>query len=219
MSRETLGLPEHVWRYVVAHTPEEPALRACRERTATHAKAEMQIAPEQGALMALFARMIGAKRYLELGTFTGYSSLSVLLAMGEGGHATCCDVSEEFTSEAKRAWAEAGVSERVDLRIGPALKTLRTLRDDGREGTYDLAFIDADKEPTLEYYEHCLALVRPGGLVMLDNCLHEGRVATPEDPGRYTKVMIQANARIREDTRADSVLIPIADGLHVAMKK
>lgn len=219
MSRETLGLDEKVWAYVLEHTPEHPALRACRERTANHTKPEMQIAPEQGRLMALFAQMLGAKRYLELGTFTGYSSLAILLAMGEDGHATCCDVSEQYTNEARAAWREAGVEKRVDLRIARALRSLEALRDEGREGTYDLAFIDADKEPTLEYYEHCLALVRPGGLVMLDNCLHEGRVATPDDPGRYTKVMCEANAFIYNDARVDSCLIPIADGLHVARKR
>jgi predicted O-methyltransferase YrrM len=139
--------------------------------------------------------------------------------MGDDGHATCCDVSEEFTGVARASWDAAGVSDRVDLRIAPALRTLQALRDEGNEGTYDLAFIDADKEPTLEYYEHCLALVRPGGLVMLDNCLHEGRVATPEDPGRYTKVMREANAFMQNDERTDATLIPIADGLHVARKK
>ena len=169
--------------------------------------------------MALFAQLLGAKRYLELGTFTGYSALAVLLAMGEEGSATCCDVSETYVEDAKRAWREAGVEDRVDLRIAPALRTLKALRDEGKDNTYDLAFIDADKEPTLEYYEECLALVRPGGLVMLDNCLHDGRVATPEDPGRYTTVMRTANDTIQNDDRVDATLIPIADGLHVARKR
>lgn len=219
MSRDTLGLDARVWKYVLQHTPEHPALQACRERTAQHERAEMQIAPEQGRLMGLFAQLMGATSYLEVGTFTGYSCLATMLAMGDTARATCCDVSEEFTTLARQAWDEAGVADRVDLRIAPALKTLQLLRDEGLENTYDLAFIDADKEPTLEYYEHCLALVRPGGLVMLDNCLHEGRVATPEDPGRYTKVMIQANAFIQSDERTDATLIPIADGLHVARKR
>ncbi|MEM1424241.1 MAG: class I SAM-dependent methyltransferase, partial [Planctomycetota bacterium] len=208
-----------VWRYVCDHTPEHPALRACRERTAEHPRAEMQIAPEQGGLMALLTRLIGAQRYLEVGTFTGYSALAVTLAMGDTGHATCCDVSEEFTDLAQRSWDEAGVRERIDLRIAPALDTLDALRSEGRENAYDLAFIDADKQPTLAYYEHCLALVRPGGLVMLDNCLHEGRVADPDDLGTTSTVMREANAFFQRDPRVEATLIPIADGLHVARKK
>ena len=219
MSRDTLGLDENLWRYVCEHTPEHPALKACRERTAKHDRAEMQIAPEQGRLMALLAQLLGAKRYLEVGTFTGYSALAVTLAMGEEGRATCCDVSEEYTALAEQAWTEAGVRDHIDLRIAPALRTLQALRDEARENTYDLAFIDADKEPTLDYYEHCLALVRTGGLVMLDNCLHEGRVANPDDTGRVTKVMREANAFFLHDDRVESTLIPIADGLHIARKK
>lgn len=219
MSRETLGLPEHVWRYVAEHTPEDPSLKACRERTERHPKAEMQIAPEQGRLMGLLAQLIGAKRYLEVGTFTGYSSLAVVLAMGEGGEATCCDVSEEWTTDARQAWSEAGVEDRVDLRIAPALDTLAALRAAGREGAYDMAFIDADKEPTLDYYEACLALTRPGGLVLIDNVLNEGRVADADDESPNAVTMRAVNDFLQSDERVDATLIPIADGLHVARKR
>ncbi len=219
MSRETIGLPEDVWRYVADHTPEHPALRACRERTAQHPKAVMQIAPEQGRLMACFAQLTGATRYLEVGTFTGYSSLAVLLAMGGEGRATCCDVSAEYTEEARRAWTEAGVADRVDLRIGPALDTLAGLIEAGHTGSYDMAFIDADKPPTLEYYEHCLALVRPGGLVMIDNVLNDGRVADADDKSTNAVTMREVNTFLQQDERVDATLIPIADGLHVARKR
>jgi predicted O-methyltransferase YrrM len=219
VSRSTLGFDDAVWRYVLEHTPEHPALRACRETTASHAKSEMQIAPEQGRLMGLFAQMLGAKRYLEVGVFTGYSCLAVLLAMGEEGTATCCDVSDEYVKLAREAWEEAGVGGKVEVRLGDATETLAELEAEGRAGVYDLAFIDADKEPTPVYYERCLALVRPGGLVMIDNVLAGGRVADPSDDHAEAVTMRLVNDDVLRDERVDATLIPIADGLLVARKR
>jgi predicted O-methyltransferase YrrM len=191
---------------------EHPALAALRERNAKLPEASLQIGPEQGALLALLVGLIGAGRILEIGTFTGYSSTAMALSLPDGGTITCLDVSREWTDLARRTWEEAGVADRVDLRIGPAHESLATLQDD----TYDLAFIDADKERYDAYYEGCLRVVRPGGLIAIDNTLRHGRVADPTATDAGDVAVRELNAKIAADERVDMVLLPIADGLTLA---
>ena len=212
MTNRTLTLSDELVAYVRrVGVREHPVLADLREDTARLPMARMQIAPEQGAFMALVVRLIGARRILEIGTFTGYSSTAMALALPEEGRITCLDVSEEWTDRARRAWADAGVADRVDLRIGPAVETLAALEDDA----FDLAFIDADKTSYDAYYEGCLRVVRPGGLILIDNVLQGGRVAEPSDDENV--IAIQAlNERIATDERVDMTLLPVADGLTMA---
>jgi caffeoyl-CoA O-methyltransferase len=179
----------------------------------------MQIAPEQGALFAILVELLGARKCLEIGTFTGYSSLAVMLAMPADGRMVCCDVSEEYTATARRYWAEAGVADRVDLRIAPAVETLDALIAEGRSGTFDLAFIDADKSGYPAYYERCVELVRPGGLITLDNVLWSGDVADPRVDDRDTQTLRQVNETIAGDPRVHHVMLAIADGMTIARKQ
>jgi predicted O-methyltransferase YrrM len=177
--------------------------------------ARMQIAPEQGAFMALLVRLTGARRILEIGTFTGYSSTAMALALPEDGRVTCLDVSREWTDRARRAWKDAGVSDRVELRLGPAVESLASLDADA----YDLAFIDADKPAYDAYYEGCLRVVRPGGLILIDNVLQGGRVAEPAEDDESVRVIRALNAKIATDARVDHVLLPLADGLTLARRR
>jgi predicted O-methyltransferase YrrM len=197
---------------------EHPLLRRLREETASHPRAIMQIAPEQGQFFQLLVKLIGAKKTLEIGVFTGYSSLAVALALPPGGRVIACDVSEEYTSVARRYWEEAGVAHKIDLRIAPAAQTLEQLLEEGGEAVYDFAFIDADKTAYDDYYELCLRLVRPGGLIVLDNMLYHGTVPGCEEHGADTAALRVLNAKIGDDPRVTSILLPIADGLTLAMK-
>ncbi len=212
MTNRTLTLSDELVAYVRrVGVREHPVLADLREDTARLPMARMQIAPEQGAFMALLVRLIGARRILEIGTFTGYSSTAMALALPDDGRITCLDVSEEWTARARRAWADAGVADRVDLRLGPAVESLAALENDA----FDLAFIDADKTSYDAYYEGCLRVVRPGGLVLIDNVLQGGRVAEPS--GDENVAAIQAlNDRIATDERVDMTLLPVADGLTMA---
>ena len=169
----------------------------------------MQVAPEQGAFLTLLARVTGARRVVEVGTFTGYSALCLARGLPEGGELLCCDVSEEWTDVARRAWADAGVADRVDLRLAPATETLATLDD----GSFDLAFIDADKTGYDAYYSGCLRVVRPGGLILIDNTLQDGRVADDTADDENARAIRTLNDRIAGDERVDAVLLPLADGL------
>ena len=191
---------------------EHPALARLRAETASMAEASMQIGPEQGALLALLVQLIGARRVLEIGTFTGYSSTAMALALPADGRITCLDVSREWTDRARITWEEAGVAERVDLRLGPAAASLAALDDDA----YDLAFIDADKVGYDEYYEGCLRVVRAGGLVVIDNTLQDGRVADAAASDANVVAIRALNAKIAADERVDHVLLPLADGLTLA---
>ena len=191
---------------------EHPALARLRAEAARMAEASMQIGPEQGALMALLVRLTGARSILEIGTFTGYSSTAMALALPPDGRITCLDVSREWTDRARIAWDEAGVGDRVDLRLGPAPASLAALDDDA----YDLAFIDADKIGYDTYYEGCLRVVRPGGLVMIDNTLQGGRVADPSANDANVEAIRALNAKIAGDERVDHVLLPLADGVTLA---
>jgi len=193
--------------------------RRLRERTAKLPNAGMQISPDQGQLMALLALSIGAKRALEVGVFTGYSALCVAEALPEDGKLVACDISEEYTAIGKPFWQEAGVAGRIDLRIGPAIDTLHKLLGEGQNGTFDMAFIDADKSHYEEYYEACLQLIRAGGLILIDNVLWGGSVADPKKTDADTAAIRELNAALHQDRRIDLSLIPIGDGLTVARKR
>jgi predicted O-methyltransferase YrrM len=198
---------------------EHPLLARLREETANHPRAIMQISPEQGQFFQFLVTLTGAWNALEIGVFTGYSSLAVALALPIAGHLTACDISEEYTSVARRYWAEAGVAGKIDLRIAPAADTLEQLLREGRAASYNFAFIDADKTSYDRYYELCLQLVRPGGLIALDNMLYHGTVPGDEDHGPDTAALRALNAKIGKDERVTACLLPIADGIMLAVKK
>jgi caffeoyl-CoA O-methyltransferase len=197
---------------------EHPALARCRGETAKLPNAMMQIGPDQGAFMALVAKLIAAKRYLEIGTFTGYSALAVALALPADGKVVACDVSREFTDKARGFWKEAGVENKIDLRLGPALDTLDRMIA-ANEPPFDFAFIDADKSNYDGYYERALKLVRTGGLIALDNMLWSGQVANPKATDADTSALRALNARIHGDERVDMVLAAIGDGVMLARKR
>ena len=216
MANRTINLTDEVVDYVHRFgVREHPVLAALREQTAPMAQAGMQIGPDQGAFMALLVKLTGAKRILEIGTFTGYSSTAMALAMPADGRMTCLDVSREWTDIARQAWADAGVADRVELRLAPAAETLATLGDD----SFDLAFIDADKPGYDAYYEECLRVVRPGGLILIDNVLWSGRVADPAEADENTRMIRALNEKVAADERVDHVLLPLADGLTMARRR
>ena len=217
MSSGSIGLSEAVNAYLERFGVREPeVLRRLREETARMPESQMQIAVEEGALLALLVQLLGARRVLEVGTFTGYSSTAMALALPPHGRIVCCDVSKEFTDVARRTWADAGVADRVELHIGPALDTLDALLEEGAAGTFDLAFIDADKGNYAGYYERSLRLVRSGGLIAIDNVLWSGRVADPANQDESTLAIRALNAAIATDERVDVAMVPIADGLTLA---
>jgi predicted O-methyltransferase YrrM len=214
VSTRSIGLSDELHAYLLKVGVREPMiLQRLREETAALPESRMQISPEQGAFMAMLVGLIGARRYLEVGTFTGYSSLAVAMAMPADGRLTCCDISREWTDVARRYWTEAGVAERVDLRLGPAIMTLDTLLSDGAGGSYDFAFLDADKATYAAYYERILELLRPGGLLAIDNVLWSGRVIDPEVVDEDTQAIRDLNAALATDERVDIVMVPIADGV------
>lgn len=218
MSSGSIGLSDEVNAYLERVGVREPdVLRHLRERTALMPEAQMQIAVEEGALLGMLVKLLGARQILEVGTFTGYSSTAMALALPPGGRIVCCDVSQEYTDVARRAWSEAGVADRVELRLGPAIETLDTLLAGGAAGTFDLAFIDADKPNYASYYERCLQLARPGGLIAIDNVLWSGRVADPADNDGSTVAIRELNAAIAADQRVDVAMVPIADGVTLAL--
>lgn len=220
MSRKTLNLTESLYDYVLdASLREHPVARRLREETAQLAESNMQSAPEQGQFMALLARLLGARRTLDIGVFTGYSALCVALALPDEGRVVALDVSEEWTAIGRRYWAEAGVADRVDLRLAPALDTLDRLLADGEAGRFDFAFIDADKQAYPDYYERALELMRPGGVIAVDNVLQNGTVADPDNTEPNTEAIRAFNADLHADGRIHLSLLPIADGLTLAMKK
>jgi O-methyltransferase len=210
-------IDERVHAYLQAHQPpEHPELTALRLATQSHPEARMQITPEQGHLLALLVKLTGGRHVLEIGTFTGYSALAMALAMPPDGQLIACDISAEWTSIGQPFWRKAGLAGRIDLRIGPALDTLKRLEADGGAGRFDLAFIDADKPGYDAYYEVCLRLVRPGGVIALDNMLRRGRVADPSNTEPDTVALRALNTKFATDERVDRVLLPIASGMTLA---
>ena len=216
MSRR-LAIDDALYDYLLAHgTRETEVQRRLRAETATIRGAGMQISPEQGQLMALLVRLIGAKRALEIGTFTGYSALTVALALPPDGRLICCDVNEAWTEVARRHWEAARVAAKIELRLAPALETLAELRAQRQDASFDFAFIDADKDNYDAYYEHCLVLVRSGGLIAIDNVLWSGRVLDAKDRSADTKALRALNAKLKDDLRIDLTMVPIGDGLTLA---
>jgi predicted O-methyltransferase YrrM len=215
-----LQITDELHRYLVDHSVREPAVLArLRTATASLPQAQMQIGPEQGQLMALLAKLVGAKRCIEVGVFTGYSSLAVALALPEDGRILACDVSEQWTAIARRFWREAGVEHKIELKLQPAVRTLEDLLAAGETGRYDFAFVDADKPAYDTYYELLLKLLRPGGLMALDNTLWSGAVADPDEREPNTVALRALNEKLHRDERIDLSLLPVGDGLTLARKR
>jgi len=214
MSKGSIGLSEELNAYLIEMGSREPeVLGQLREETAVMPQAGMQIAVEQGAFLAMLVKLLDARKLLEVGTFTGYSSTAMALALPPDGRIVCCDVSKEFTDIARRTWAAAGVEDRVELRLAPALETLDALLSGGAAGTFDLAFIDADKTNYAGYVEGCLRLVRSGGVIAIDNVLWSGRVIDAAETDEDTQAIRDLNAALARDERVDIVMVPIADGV------
>ena len=220
MASRTLNLTDRVYKYLVAHSVRDQAiLKALREETAKLPQAMMQISAEQGQFMALLVELIGARRTIEVGTFTGYSALVVAQALPADGKVIACDVSEEFTSIARRYWARAKVDKKIDLRLAPAIQTLDKLLAGGGAGRYDFAFIDADKSNYDGYYERCLKLLRRGGLIAIDNVLWDGKVADRKANDKDTRAIRALNKKLKDDRRVTLSMVPIGDGLTLAHKR
>jgi predicted O-methyltransferase YrrM len=221
MSRSTLGLPDELQLYLQTYgVRESDARRMIRDETADHPSSNMQIAAEQGELMALLARIVGASKALEVGVFTGYSALCVAEALPPDGLLVACELNEDYARKAEEVWNRGGVADRIELRLGPAVETLEKLVDEGHSNSFDFAFIDADKEPYVDYYELCLKLVRPGGIVLVDNVFASGRVVDSSADGEPpVEAIRRLNELVHKDDRVDATIIPIADGLTLARKR
>jgi predicted O-methyltransferase YrrM len=222
MSSRTLNLDDNLRQYLLDHgLREHPQQLALRAATRTHPLAGLQISPEQGALMQLLVKLMGARRTLEIGVFTGYSALTVALALPQDGYLLACDINAETTAIGLPYWDRAGVARKIDLVLGPAQATLEARLARGEAGSYDFAFIDADKASYDIYYEHCLNLLRPGGLIAIDNVLWSGRVSRAVEPGQDpdTASLRQLNAKLHLDERVDLSMVPIGDGLTLARKR
>ena len=209
----TNDLRDYLWEKGMK---EHSALEELREETSKLPESMMQICPEQGALMANLIRLMSAKKTIEIGTFTGYSALAVALALPEDGKIVACDISEEWTSIGRKKWEQAGVADKIDLKIGPALRTLEGLLEDGQEGSFDFAFIDADKANYLDYYKMCLKLVRKGGVVAIDNVLWSGAVINPDINDVDTLAIRELNEFLAQDERVSLSMVPVGDGLTLA---
>ena len=219
MAARNLPLDGKLEQYLVAHSVREhPVQRELREATAGMKDAGMQIGPDQAQFMQLLVKAIGARRTIEIGVFTGYSALAVALALPQDGRIVACDVSGEWTSMGRRYWEKAGVAGKIDLRLQPALRTLDELLAAGEEGRFDFAFIDADKGGYMDYYERCMRLVRRGGIIAIDNTLWSGRVADAAEDDGDTRAIRSLNDRLRDDARIALSLLPVGDGLSLALK-
>jgi predicted O-methyltransferase YrrM len=219
MSRRTLDLNAQLYDYLLANSlREHPAQVALRAATRNHPAAGMQISPEQGQLMALLVKLIAAKNAIEIGVFTGYSALTVALALPPDGRLLACDLSDEYTRIGRPFWHEAGVAQKIELKLAPAIETLDARLAQGGAGTYDFAFIDADKTGYDAYYERCLQLVRAGGLIAIDNVLWDGAVAKPADSDD-TRALQALNRKLHRDERIDVAMLPVGDGLTLARKR
>jgi predicted O-methyltransferase YrrM len=220
MANTTIGLSDELAAYVIKVGTREPEVLArLREETAALPQHGMQIAPEEGAFLAMLVELTGARRCIEIGTFTGYSSTAVALALPEDGQLVCCDVSEEWTSLARKYWVEAGVADKIDLRVAPAAETLDQLLADGGQAAYDFAFVDADKTGYDGYYERLLRLVRPGGLIAFDNTLWGGAVLEQDAQDADTRAIQALNSKLADDERITLCLLPVADGVTLARRR
>jgi predicted O-methyltransferase YrrM len=220
MSSRSFAVDPKVEEYVDSVNPVESALLGrLREETSKNPQAQMQIGAAQGQFMAMLAKLMGAKRYLELGVFTGYSSLVMATAMPEDGRVVALDISEEFTSVARRYWKEAGVDHKIDLRLAPALESLEKLIADGQSGTFDIAFIDADKVNLPAYFEACLKLVRAGGVILIDNVLWSGRILTANPEDEVNVALRSFNPTLKDRSDIEVLMLPIADGITMVRKR
>jgi predicted O-methyltransferase YrrM len=220
MARQTLGMSDPLYDYLLSVSLREPdILRRCREETAEMAMSTKQISPDEGQLLALLTRLSGARRTIEVGVFTGYSAMCVALAMPEDGRIIGCDIDEDWTVIARRYWQEAGIAHKIDLRLAPAGETLDDLIEAGLANHFDMAFIDADKSNYGLYYEQCMILVRPGGLILVDNVLWYGRVVDETYQDADTAAIRAINKMIYADKRVEICMVPIGDGLTIAYKR
>ncbi|MET1078055.1 MAG: class I SAM-dependent methyltransferase [Pseudomonas sp.] len=220
MTNRSLNLDEGLYQYLLdVSLRESPLLQRLRAETAALSVARWQIAPEQGQFMALLVQLTGARRLLEIGTFTGYSALCLAQAMPADGQLLCCDIDEQHTAIARRYWQEAGLAERIELRLAPALETLANLERSGQSGSFDLIFIDADKANYPSYLEHALVLLRTGGLLLFDNTLWSGRVLESNPESADTRAIQGLNRRLKNDQRLDLSLLPLGDGLTLCRKR
>ena len=219
MSSRNAFIEESIYNYLLENSLRElPILKKLREETQKMPLGRMQISPDQGQLMAMLVRLLAPKKILEVGTFTGYSSLVMALALPKNGKIVACDISEKYTLMAKRFWNEAGVADKIELRLGNATKTLDMIIDEGLSGTFDIAFIDADKESYKIYYEKCLELLHSGGLILIDNVLWYGRPADPDATDADTVAIREFNKFVYKDSRVDISLLSVGDGLTLARK-
>lgn len=217
MSARTIQMDDRLYSYVLKTMfRDNPVAAELRRRTAELPQRGMQISPEQGAVLDMLVKLVGARRVLEIGTFTGYSGLAIARALPADGRLVCCDVSQEWTDIAREAWKQAGVADKITLRIAPALDTLADLEQEGLAGGFDMAFIDADKPNYDAYYESCLRLVRPGGLIAIDNVLWGGSVANPAKDDANVNAIRALNEKVYKDERVDAALLPVGDGLTLA---
>jgi caffeoyl-CoA O-methyltransferase len=220
MSNKSIGLSDELHNYLLdVSLRESDVMQRLRAETAEHPESEMQIAPEQAQFLRFLVRLVGVRRSLEIGVFTGYSALAVAQELPTTGTLVACDVSEEYTEVARRYWREAGVADRIDLRITPAAEILSALLEDGQAGTFDFSFIDADKERYDTYYEQSLELLRPGGVIALDNVFRDGRVTDPDVEDESVRAIQRLNKKLHEDDRVDLSMLPLADGMTLAMKR
>lgn len=220
MSNRTISITDKLYAYLLqVSLHEPPVLQRLREETAKLPQHGMQISPEQGQFMRLLVRLLGAVRCLEVGVFTGYSSLSVALALPDEGRILACDVSADYTAVARRYWQQAGVEKKIDLHLAPALETLDGLLKRGEQGRYDFAFIDADKDNYLNYYERIIRLIRPGGVIAVDNVLWGGAVIDKKDKSVDTVAIRKFNEALHLDQRIELSMLPIGDGLTLARKR
>jgi len=220
MTNRTLSLDDSLYHYLLdVSLRETPLLKRLRDETAQLANAQWQIAPEQGQFMALLVQLTGARRILEVGTFTGYSALCMAQAMGEEGRMICCDIPGDYNATAERYWREAGLAGRIEQRLAPALDTLAALEAEGQTGGFDLIFIDADKANYPAYLEHALRLLRQGGLILFDNTLWSGRVLEHNPDNEDTRAIQALNRALKTDARIDLSLLPLGDGLTLCRKR
>ena len=220
MSSRNNNIPDELYNYILANSlRDRPELKALRDETALMPMAGMQISPDQGQFMALLVKAMGARKVIEVGTFTGYSALVVAGALPADGKLVACDVSEEYTSVGHPHWNKAGLALKIDLRLGPAVETLDVMIAAGESGQYDMAFIDADKKNYGLYYESCLTLLRPGGLILVDNVLWGGRVADPAEQDESTQAIRALTKKMHADERIDFSMLPVGDGLSLAVKR